>query len=459
MVHKPSDRAAHLSSEGRSNYEKGYAFEDRVAEAYRLLGYQVEHGRLFYGRQVDIFLELNLGDLRVRRAVECKAGDVTVDDLDRFLLKLNLVQKDYADAQGTIVAGLGFTDSVTAHASAKGIKLTSFRDLSAQILDGPAYANALLREIENNERYIPKLFVEPSIRYDPAGKGHQAFAVLSQWLQDAQWNQLTLLGDVGTGKSFLCRMLARHLAHRYLESPSDQPLPLLVDLRNADREFSLEGLILTHFATHSLSRATFDVFDFLTAEGRLILIFDGFDEMASRVTPAVTARNFHELARCVKRNAKVLLTCRTHYFKSRTEEEEVVLGGSGTALSEVARDLYWDLISRSGFKIAYLQSFTLRQIEEYLSKACGNAASDVLKKIQKIYNLAELSQRPLLLEMIVKSVDRLTTTEIDSAQLYEVFTNAWVHRDRWRDVMRPEDKLKFLTALARSLWEEEKTSI
>jgi RNA polymerase sigma factor (sigma-70 family) len=459
MSANSSATAKKSSDDGRSNYEKGYTFEDRVAEAYRLLGYQVQHGRLFSGRQVDIFLELNLGDLQIRRAVECKAGEVTVEDLDRFLLKLDLVQREYPDSQGTVVGGLGFTDSVTSHATAKGVKLTLFRDLSAQILDGPAYATTLIREIDSNERYIPKLFVEPSISYDSTGKSRPAFAVLDEWLKDAQWSQLTLLGDVGTGKSFLCRMLARKLAQEYLESPSDRPLPLLIDLRNADREFSLEGLILTHFATHSLSRATFGVFNFLTLEGRLILIFDGFDEMASRVTPVITTRNFHELARCVKRNAKVLLTCRTHYFKSRTEEEEVVLGGSGQTLSEVARDLYWDLISRNGFKIAYLQPFTLRHIEEYVSKACGESAHNVLAKIHKIYNLAELSQRPLLLEMIVKSVDRLTTTEINSAQLYEIFTNAWVHRDRWRDVMQPEEKLRFLKTLARSLWEEEKTSI
>jgi DNA-directed RNA polymerase specialized sigma24 family protein len=433
---------------GRESYEKGYAFEDRVAEAYRLLGYRVEHGRLFSGRQVDLFLELILGDLQVRRAVECKVGEVSAEDLDKFAIKLGLVQREYPDARGTIVGGLSFTDQVRAHAVAAGIQLTLYRDLSAQILDGPSYAQALIREAERNERYRPALFVESLIAYDSTGAGNKAFEVLDQWLQDGRWNQFTLLGDVGTGKSFLCRMIALRLAREYLKQPTERPLPLLVDLRNADRQFSLEGLILTHFASHGLSRATFDIFDFLLSEGRMVLILDGFDEMASKVTPTVTTRNFHELARCVKRNAKVLLTCRTHYFRSRTEEEEVVLGGPASGSSEVARDLYWDLISRSG-----------SQIEEYVHKACPERGSAVLGKIRDIYNLTELSQRPLLLEMIVKSIDRLTTVEVNSAQLYEIFTAAWIQRDRWRDVMAPEEKLRFLTGLARSLWDQEKTNV
>lgn len=454
-----SSKSERRRKRGRKSYRVGYAFEDRVAEAYQLLGYRVEHGRLFGGRQVDLYLELKLGDLQVRRAIECKAGAVTSEQLDRFLLKLELVRREYPDAHGTVVSGSSFTNEVRTHAAAKGVQLTSYRELSAEILDAPSYVQALVREINSNERYPLDLFVEPLIGHDSTGAGKTAFDLLDEWLQDGNWNQATLLGDVGTGKSFLSRMLALRLAKDYLLHPTEAPLPLLVDLRNADREFSLEGLMLTHFVKYGLSRASFEAFQFLLSEGRIVLILDGFDEMASRVTPQITTRNFHELSRCVKRSAKVLLTCRTHYFKSRTEEEEVVLGGSGSQSSDVARALYWDLISRGGFKIAYLRPFTISQVEEYVRKARPQNAQTILAKIHKIYNLSELSQRPLLLEMIVKSIDKLTASEVNPAHLYEVFTDAWVHRDLWRDLMRPEDKLKFVTALARSLWEQETNTI
>jgi len=109
--------------------------------------------------------------------------------------------------------------------------------------------------------------------------------------------------------------------------------------------------------------------------------------------------------------------------------------------------------------IAYLRLFSSSEIDEYVRKASGEQAKHVLTKIRETYNLAELSQRPLLLEMIVRSMDRLTAEEISTADLYRVFTDAWICRDRWRDVMKPNEKTRFVTALARTLWTAEKTTI
>jgi RNA polymerase sigma factor (sigma-70 family) len=239
----------------------------------------------------------------------------------------------------------------------------------------------------------------------------------------------------------------------------ERPFPVLIDLRNAAREFSLEGLILTQLVRSGLPETSFDAFQYLLSQGRIVVIFDGFDEMAARTTPEVTARNFHELSRCVTGRAKVLLTCRTHYFKSRSEEEQIILGGAAAIDNEPARELYWDLISRRGFRIAYMAAFELRQIEEYVRLARPTDANEALVRIRSTYNLLELSQRPLLLDMVVKSLDTLTADQIDAATLYGVFTDAWIHRDNWRDVLSPALKLSFLVGLARSLWEQDLPSV
>lgn len=447
------------SARGRQSYQEGYSFEDRVAELYRLLHYKVEHGRLFSGRQVDLFLTGCFGDLTIHRAIECKVGQVKSEHIDSFIAKLRLVRREYPAAQGTIVSGLSFSNAVASQAAQEGIQLTLYRDLAAQLFDGHAYANNIIREAESNERYPRHLYIEPYIGYDIVGDGNPAFEIIDEWLHDSDWNQLTLLGDVGTGKSFISRMIGFRLATKFLENPLENPLPIRIDLRNADREFSLEGLILTHLTKNGLSQVNFDIFEYSLSQGHIVLILDGFDEMAARITPQVTSRNFFELARAVNGRAKVLLTCRTHYFKNRTEEEEVILGSSQDYGSETARDLYWELISRKGFKIAYLRSFEISQIEAYVSRAKPFSFTEAIKKIRSTYNLLELSQRPLLLEMIVKSLDKLTVKHINTATLYEVFTDAWVHRDKWRDVLSPNEKLTFLMALARSLWDDDAPSI
>ena len=449
----PSDR-------GRASYHGGHSFEDRVADAYRLLGYDVEVRRGFGGREIDLFLTGRFGDLTVHRAVECKSGPVTVEHLDSFIAKLALVRRDSPAASGTLISGVSFTQAVGEHAAAVGIKLTLYRDLAAQLIDGERYASGLVARLGADTQYMIDYYVDHTISIDSASvEPRNVFDALEDWLSDGDWNQLTLLGDVGTGKSFVSRVIANKLAREFLARPLQAPLPILIDLRNADREFSLEGLILTHLSRSGLDRVSFATFEYALTNGQIVVIFDGFDEMAARVSRNTTQRNFHELSRCIRGRAKVLLTCRTHYFKSRSDEEEVILGVSGDRAAESTRALYWDLISRRGFKIGYLHPFTERQIEEYVTRARPATARADLARIRSTYNLIELSQRPMLLDMIVKSLDRLTVADVDAATLYQVFTDTWVHRDIWRNVLPPELKLKFLIALANSLWVEDASRI
>jgi RNA polymerase sigma factor (sigma-70 family) len=437
---------------GRQSVQVGTSFEERVVDVYRLLNYRVEHGRIFSGRQVDLFLEGQFGDLKLQRAIECKTGVVNADDIDSFVAKMVLVRRDYPSAQGTLVATGGFTDAVTSHANAAGIGLVVFRDLEATLFDSHSYASRLRVELTSEARYDSSVYVEPLIGNDTQDAGVNAFSFIDDWLTDGNWNQLTLLGDVGTGKSFFCRMFARRQMSSFNEKPSEAPLPVLVDLRNTDRLLSLEGLILTHFASYGVPHVSFAAFQHLLETGRIVLILDGFDEMAARVSRNVTARNFHELTKAIRGRAKVVLTCRTHYFRSRTEEEEVILGQRNDYGSDAARDLYWDLISRKGFRIAYLRPFTWAQVEVYVSRVAREKSKDILAKIRATYNLTELSQRPMLLEMIVKSLDRLGSGDVNVSTLYQVFTDAWIHRDSWRDILTPESKQDFVTALAKGLW-------
>ncbi len=53
--------------------QKGKAFENQVAELYRLMGYDVEQNVGILGHQVDMILGYTQpGGIRTRTAVECK---------------------------------------------------------------------------------------------------------------------------------------------------------------------------------------------------------------------------------------------------------------------------------------------------------------------------------------------------------------------------------------------------
>src|SRR5262249_49413689 len=146
-------------------------------------------------------------------------------------------------------------------------------------------------------------------------------------------------------------------------------------------------------------------FEHLVKLGKIILFFDAFDEMADRVRWEVTRSNFQELRRAAEQSGKVILTCRTHYFKDRNEQVKLI--SEGPRLSEIETDLYRELKQQSGAEIVYLQEFDDEQIQAYLRKARPTTFQEDWQKIQKIYNLRELAQRPLLLDMIVKSLPKL----------------------------------------------------
>jgi hypothetical protein len=80
---------------------------------------------------------------------------------------------------GAIVSAVSFTDAITSQAAQEGIQLTLYRDLSAQIFDGHAYVNSLIRECDSNERYPRQLYIEPFIGYELVGSHSLAFGVVN----------------------------------------------------------------------------------------------------------------------------------------------------------------------------------------------------------------------------------------------------------------------------------------
>ena len=72
----------------------------------------------------------------------------------------------------------------------------------------------------------------------------------------------------------------------------------------------------------------FATFQHFNRYGKLLVIFDGFDEMESKVDQIVTVQNFEELAKAVAPDgkSKVILTCRTPYFQSNLQEISLLMG-------------------------------------------------------------------------------------------------------------------------------------
>lgn len=275
------------------------------------------------------------------------------------------------------------------------------------------------------------------------------------WLAEPGRNHLSILGDFGSGKTWFCQRYAYLAAKHYLANPARNRIPILITLRDYSRAYDVEQLItdaLTNRYKVGLA-AGYKTFARLNEAGRLLLIFDGFDEMERRVSDyRTTVDNFWELAKVVCPTSKVLLTCRMAYFRHRGEEEETLTPRRGR-VSVAAGDQVIDLRGRAQFEVLHLLDFTEEDIRLALQKRLPVGWEPVYQKIRELSNLRDLAGRPVLLDMIVKTLPQIQDAgQINQATLYETYVDALLKR-RWSedtDYIPPQGRLFFVQELA---WE------
>jgi predicted NACHT family NTPase len=138
---------------------------------------------------------------------------------------------------------------------------------------------------------------------------------VDQWLADSSKEHLSVLGEFGTGKTWFALHYAwlalqnyKTAKQRGIERPR---LPLVVPLRDYAKAVTVESLFSEFFfRKHEIPLPGYSAFEQLNRMGKLLLIFDGFDEMAARVNRQAMIDNFWELAKVVVPGAKAILTCR-----------------------------------------------------------------------------------------------------------------------------------------------------
>jgi WD40 repeat protein len=448
----------------RRNYAKGNRFEDEIATLYRLLGFETKQDIELSGMQIDLAIQQKTGGMTTQAIVECKDRRITSDERDQILAQQNLAQRKLPRHRWIAVSSQGFAADARVALEEAGVDCVTYAELLRELLPLDNYVDGMIAEHEKfaDEKWNGEdWFIRPDLVTDIVYERMSSLAHFSKWLGEERRNQLVILGDLGTGKSTLAGFLAYNLARSFRDDPLRHPAPVLIPLKDVRKEVSLEGIVINHFGQRGIRDISFTRFEHLVRLGKIVLLFDAFDEMADRVRWDVTQSNFRELSRAADLQGKVILTCRTHYFKDRNEQVKVI--GEGPRLSEVETELYRELRRRSNAEVVYLQEFDDRQIQDYLKKARPRDHKKDWQKIQAIYNLKDLATRPLLLDMIVKSLPRLKAgLEVNAANLYNVYTNIWIEREegKGRKFMPDRNvKLALMLELAWRMWRDEKQAV
>jgi len=289
--------------------------------------------------------------------------------------------------------------------------------------------------------------------------------LMERFLNDNSKNFLTLLGDFGTGKSSFSLHYYIYLSKKYIKDKNNERIPIFISLKDYVGKLSIEDFIVKEFFNIFNIEKYISIFNKLALDGKFVFFVDGFDEMASLSDQQLTEENLKELTKLTFEQAlfmtkdcsklhkanKVFLTCRSHYFLTEVQEQKILKADYTV--------LYRNYATKSNYEITRikLKEFNDEQIKEYINKNTKDIekTNEVLKIINDTYNLKELSERPLLLEMIVKTLPELKyKKEINAASLYKSYTDMWIERDDWRSHMKPEGKRAFMHDLAINIFQK-----
>jgi WD40 repeat protein/3',5'-cyclic AMP phosphodiesterase CpdA len=426
-------------------------FIDRVREAT-----QVNYP------DATITLRPGSGYLRVSRPLPnggCEQWPVgIVDDLsasDRLTAFVDNVHSRFAAADPQVRSevvhgGAPADESLVAAMRTQGIRLRSFVDYQGLIDLRPLVARQSER-IAQDRRYPAELYVPQRYRLlddRPSAAEDGLFEQVISWLSTEDARFVMLLGDFGRGKTFLLRQLARHIPRRL-----PGLLPILVELRGLEKAPTLDEILAQHLVRHGVETWELTKLRYMVRSGRLALLFDGFDELALRVSYEHASDYLQTLLEAATDRAKIVLSSRTQHFQSNRQIH--------TALGD-------RVVQRAGSRVAIIEDFTEDQIRQFLTNhyrgdaAAANARFDLLVDIQ---DLLGLSRNPRMLSFIADLDERRLREvqrqhdRISAAELYRELVDFWLvgeaNRQRHSTGLPSFDereRLDACTALALRLW-------
>jgi WD40 repeat protein len=307
---------------------------------------------------------------------------------------------------------------------------------------------------------------EPADRSAPSPKTDAVEAVpyLQKWAGDpAAPPFFALLGETGSGKTTTCKLLARRMLDARQTNPG-APLPIYLDLRrfswDGTPNFSLQA-ILQMVLAKSFEASTGpipspnDVIEHVQQQGAVVL-FDGLDEVIVHMPPKLGQDFIRELWRILPplkkagertvQTGKLLLSCRSHYFRRVWEQNTMLLGEEREGLRSV------------DYRALMLLPFEPAQIEEYLRhNVPGLDVNRALELIRSVHNLSEMAERPYTLSLIGEYLPELERKiaagdEIQGVDLYKAMVTRWLLRDEGKHQFNTAHKEVLMERLAARLW-------
>jgi hypothetical protein len=437
----------------------------RVSDLFSAMGYRVlAEPEAATGSTPSLVAELNVGPVRLRALVVVLDSD-HVEDQAQTQRAVHLVGSLLAQRRfdkGFVITTGGPGMPARSVAVAQQVDLLTVAELEHSLIDFTHYLEAVAHDFENFGDFyrgdhhpivdyfrwcdLYRYYVDLRCVDLLTGQEYpSSTAALRNFLSAPDRHLLSVLGDYGTGKTSLCLQLTYDLARRYLRDPAGTRIPVFVPLRNLDHRLGVRRLIVDTLTDYGVRVADYKAFDVMSRTGRFVLILDGFDEVADRLDRREVTQLFGQISQLATGRAKIVLTCRAHYFRSEHQSLETLTTEAMTPLMREVREHH-------GFGLVELQKFDEAQILELMSRRYAQDYRGRWQYIKAVYNLADLARTPILLNIMLSSFGDLLSLgsdeAVNSAKLYDMYTKFWLERDDERSDITAHERLRFAQSLA-----------
>ncbi|WP_332855978.1 NACHT domain-containing protein [Duganella sp. S19_KUP01_CR8] len=244
---------------------------------------------------------------------------------------------------------------------------------------------------------------------DSEGDDGDLESFIRDWLSENSVRQLSLLGEYGQGKSTISLMLSYKLINEIHKHGSGR-IPILVELRGkSPRSLSPEELLATWAFRYRIDVQ--GLLQLLIA-GRILLIFEGFDEIDLTGDTDIRLNHFRTLWQLSYPNSKILITGRPNFFLDESERKRAL--GIETAHP-----------TRPYCQAVFLAPFNIQQIENSLRSVDEITRNEIISLALRDQKFKEIISRPSLLFIVSTLWKREKLSEkserISSAFVMELF--------------------------------------
>lgn len=351
------------------------------------------------------------------------------DEIPRFLHGASELCAAHGRRLGDIILAVQADTPIRAE-DHNGVRLSirSESDLLDKLVDFTDYRNDIRKRVLVNrlpdsnlvlaDSYVPSMYLTGQNSAPQPDVGR----FLGEWLREPGQRQIALLGEYGQGKSTASLMFSFQL----LEQDCPIRIPIIIELRGTSpRNLDPLGLLGAWAAKYNINAQALMR---LQIAGRLLLIFEGFDEMALVGDAEMRLKHFRTLWQFCYPGAKILITGRPNLF---LDEEEM----------RAALGIDMPIADKPYCQPVRLAPFTVEQVSGALRSHDDQTRKQICALVEHNPHLRELVSRPSLLHIVAVLWKREKLYEqvasLTSAYIMELFVRHSYRRQGVKEIDSP----------------------